>query len=79
MALTNAILTLCSYNSQGLGAGKMEYTAKLLKNYDFIMLQETWLFNANMHRFAKELECHYHGISGMDENQLIMGRPFGGV
>ena len=43
-------LNVCSYNhnSQGLGAGRAPYIQELINEYQFVMLQEHWLFNEQL-------------------------------
>ena len=71
-------LKLCSYNSHGLGPGRIEYIDKLVECHDFILIQEHWLHNEQLHQFERDLEVNVHGISGMDSSVLHKGRPFGG-
>ena len=40
--LLMANLNFASYNSRGLGEGRMEYIKKLVDNNDFILIQEHW-------------------------------------
>lgn len=72
-------LNIASYNSRGLGAGRMDYIKKLSMSHDLIFIQEHWQLEENLNIFHKEipsLTCH--GISAMDSSQLLTGRPHGG-
>ena len=61
------------------GAGRFEYIQKLCDNSDFILIQEHWLVNNQSYLFEKRLSgIRSHSISGMDDNTILKGRPFGG-
>ena len=68
------------YNSHGSGPDRVAYINTLLKRNDIICIQEHWLFDSALNKLENSLTNAYvHGISGMKENELITGRPFGGV
>ncbi|ELU18849.1 hypothetical protein CAPTEDRAFT_210322 [Capitella teleta] len=76
-------LTLCTYNSTGLGDRQTDFIAEMLsaKKPDVLLLQETWLFESQLTKISS-LHSDYiaHGVSGMPERrEFIGGRPFGGV
>ena len=74
--------TVASFNSTGLSASRMDYISEVLSNHkiDILLLQETWLGSKTMDKLSNiHKDYLYHGISGMDENELIMGRPHGGI
>ncbi len=73
-------LSLASYNSHGLGTGRIEYINQLVADHDFVFLQEHWLFDSQI---TSTLEGQLnsvcsHGVSGMPSSVLLEGRPFGG-
>ena len=75
-------LILASYNSTGMGQDKRDYVRELLTNHciDIMLLQETWLQSKNMATLGGiDEHCAFHGISGVNENELLAGRPYGGV
>lgn len=77
--LLNMVLTLCSYNSQGLGDGRIEYIDKLCENHDIVLVQETWLLKDNLSSISDKVNnmCG-HGVSAVDDATLLVGRPHGG-
>ncbi len=79
MTLIMACLTIATYNSHGLGSGRLEYINKLAEVNDFLFLQEHWMLSNQINTFGcKVSSMHVHGVSGMDEHELIQGRPYGG-
>ena len=70
--------TLHSYNSRGLGSGRMDYIAELLSKTDFLLIQEHWLLNENLGVFHNISNVSCHGVSAMDSSQVLVGRPHGG-
>ena len=48
------ILTVCSYNSHGLGVGRLAYIQELVDKYQFVMIQEHWLYNEQMGQLQNE-------------------------
>ena len=76
----NDKLSIVTYNSQGHGPGRLEYISSLTRKFDFVLIQEHWLFNDGLRIFERDInECCCHGVSGMNENELLIGRPYGGV
>ena len=78
------MLDLCimSFNPTGLGLTKTDYINDLLTHHkvDILFLQETWLSKGTMNRL-NNINADYNcsGVSGMDETQLLSGRPYGGL
>ena len=76
--LTNQ-LNICSYNSHGHGAGRIEYIQQLYFSNDFVMIQEHWLMDSQLTLFNKKIkDITSHCISGMENTKLVHGRPYGG-
>ena len=72
-------LKLCSYNSQGLGVGRVEYMSDLLNECDILLIQEHWLLTEQISTFMNRFRnVTAHVVSGMESNVLLSGRPFGG-
>jgi len=44
LTCTLMTLTVTSYNSHGLGVGRVEYIAKLITESEIIFIQEHWLY-----------------------------------
>ena len=68
------------YNCRGLNTAKLAYVNKFFAESDFVFLQEHWLYNDDLPSLANiNSSLSYHGCSGMYDNKLASGRPFGGV
>ena len=75
-------LKFLTYNSTGLGGNKMEYIESLCDSLciDVVMLQETWLTKENLLKLSNvHSDFMFCGTSGINENELLAGRPYGGV
>jgi hypothetical protein len=71
--------TIGTYNSHGLGDGRIQYIDKLLRDHDIVFIQEHWQFQGQLHVFEDKLDSvKAHGCSGMPSDQLLLGRPYGG-
>ena len=78
MAETGTI-KICSYNSHGLGAGRLDYIKRLCSSNDFVFIQEHWLLESQASTFERDIDnISSHCISGMDSSNLLNGRPYGG-
>ena len=72
-------ITLATYNVQGLNPAKYDYINHILMNCDILFIQEHWLFNSQSHLLSDSIcNVNTHVVSGMPDNVLINGRPFGG-
>ena len=79
---TRRTLKVVSYNSTGLGDDKVCYIKHLLNTQcpDFVFLQETWLLPRTLSRLSCiDNDFMFHSVSGVDDSELLLGRPFGGV
>ena len=80
MTLQTEQFSCVTYNSQGLGPGRIQFISELVKKHDFVFLQEHWLFESAISDFENSLRiATVHGVSGMIESELLGGRPYGGV
>ena len=81
LAIMSVNLSLCSYNSKGLGPGRIPYIEKLLDDCDILLLQEIWLFNSMIPDLEQTIQrdITVHGVSGMPDDEVLSGRPYGGV
>ena len=78
--MTSHRLSIATYNTHGHGPDRIAYINKLLERNHIIFIQEHWLFDSSISRLENQLsQAHVHGVSGMDEHELILGRPYGGV
>lgn len=73
------VVTLCTYNSQGLSAGRIEYIKDLCRSHDIVLIQETWLLNDNLKYIEDRVPgVTSHGVSSIDDSSILVGRPYGG-
>jgi len=75
-------LRIMSYNGTGLGDLRLEYIEDLLnsQNVDILLIQESWLLSKTMYKLGNiHKDYIYCGVSGVDENELLTGRPYGGL
>ena len=76
------LIKIASYNSTGLGTDKTAYVRHLCdnQNIDILFMQETWLTERNMNQLAFIHDSYmFHGVSGIKNDELLLGRPHGGV
>ena len=72
-------LRLCTWNSRGHRYDRLEYMQKLMNKCDLLFVQEHWYLDADINKIAQHInDVEVVGVSGMDESQLILGRPYGG-
>ena len=74
-------LKFITYNSTGLGADKCDYIKGICtkRDVDVLLLQETWLTHGNLTKLSSMHEDFlYHGKSGIADEELVRGRPYGG-
>ena len=72
-------LTFCTYNCRGHRPDRIEYIKRIMHSCDILFLQEHWLFTQNVLSFADRVgSVNIHATSGMNESELLLGRPYGG-
>ena len=67
-----------SYNSRGLGQGRMDYICEICTKVDFLFIQEHWLIPQNLGILLSIPDFSCHGTSAMDTTEVLIGRPHGG-
>ena len=81
--IMDQFLKIMTYNSTGMAANKQQFLNDMFEAHepDVIFIQETWLINSRISPVLCNINCNYmaNGISGMNEDELLMGRPFGGL
>ena len=71
---------LMSYNCRGLNDLKKHYVKTLLKDCDILFIQEHWLSTGSIKAMHSEFPDHnVFAKTGMTENTLLAGRPYGGT
>ena len=75
---TNDVLRICSYNCEGIK--NSEKYISTLKDYDIICLQETWVQEHEVNKLSS-IKSGYMAVSvsGIDNTNILQGRPYGGV
>ena len=72
-------MKICSYNIRGVNATKWHYLNDIYAAHDFVLLQEHWLLDSQMHVLSDNLpDAVFHGVSGMEQDTFLTGRPYGG-
>ena len=80
--MTMDYIRIASYNSTGLSDLKIEYVQNFIakNNIDIMFLQETWLLPTNIQRLGLiHKDYQYCAVSGVRDNELLRGRPYGGA
>ena len=83
----NKELSLISYNCQHADDLRLPFLKDLFDSCDFLFLQEhglfqsklTWLDNIGTKVGLPNAKVGIHGVSAMDENKPLRGRPHGGA
>ena len=66
-------------NCRGFNQIKYHYINALTKECDILFLQEHWMLHNNLHKLQTIKEdFHVFSMSGIKEQELQMGRPYGG-
>ena len=70
---------ISSYNCRGHGKDRIEYIKNLMSDCDFLFLQEHWYLDENISQLESQLDgMNCYGVSGVEKNELLYGRPYGG-
>ena len=71
---------IASFNCYGLGSSR-EYVSELVKQYDFLALQEIWLFPGDLAvPSTLGIDVNSFSLSSIDfTNGIKAGRPYGGI
>ena len=70
------MIKVITYNCQGL-KNSLQDVSNLCQQYDFIFLQETWLFNFELHILSNfSHDFAGFGVSSIDDSTgIVRGRP----
>ena len=72
-------LRIATYNSRGHGVDRINYIQSLMLHNDVVLIQEHWYNDANINQLESLISgISVIGISGMKEDELLFGRPYGG-
>jgi len=76
-------LRFLSLNCHGLSDDVVSYLHSIISEFDFVLLQETWLSNFNSHTLNNISDDFIHFHNSAMETKLrsgfLTGRPFGGT
>lgn len=73
----NCPLSIVSYNARGFHSSQ-SYVNELLNDCDILCLQEHWLLDQHIHNMNIRDDFTVMGVSGMDPERCLLGRPYGG-
>ena len=72
-------ISVVSFNSRGFCAERQEFVKKLLLGCDVLFLQEHWLAPSQLSLLGNLNDNFvYTGISGFGNDDVLLGRPYGG-
>ena len=72
-------LHIASYYCKVRGADRIDYMKHLLTYNDVLFIQEHWYTELGLYDFDGLFEDFFViGIYGMNENEILLGRPYGG-
>ena len=78
--LSSHSLTIASYNSNGSAADRRLYIDRLLESCDVLFTQEHWLNDDGLRSWQQNMDSAFiYGKSGMKKDELLLGRPYGGL
>ena len=74
------MIKVTTYNCQGL-KNSLQDVSDLCQQYDIIFLQETWLFNFELHILSNiSHDFEGFGVSSIDDSMgILRGRPYWGM
>ena len=72
-------LVIGSYNCRSFNSAKCDFIAGIFAKVDILLIQEHWLAEAQLQSLSSvDRNILYNGVSGFDNSELLLGRPFGG-
>ncbi len=72
-------LRIASYNMKGHARDRIDYMNTLLQSNDILFVQEHWYLSSQLSNLEASLSnVNVIGISGINESELLTGRPYGG-
>ena len=72
-------LKLCTFNCKGFNISKVKPFKSVLKKCDILLVQETWALKNQVGRLNKYFDDYnLYGVSGICDDVLLKGRPYGG-
>ena len=72
-------IKFCSFNCRGFNISKVKHISELMKQCDILLMQETWCLPSNVGKLNQYfIDLNTYGISSVNDNVLLSGRPHGG-
>ena len=72
-------LVVGSLNLRGFNDSKITYINHILSLAPILFLQEHWLSADQISSIFTKFEgFHFHGVSGFENSDILLGRPYGG-
>ncbi|CAL4127531.1 unnamed protein product, partial [Meganyctiphanes norvegica] len=76
----NKVISVISYNCEHADDVKLPFFHELFDICDFLLIQDYAMFQSKLPWLnAVDSDVGVHGVSAMDENKLLGGRPHGGA
>ena len=73
-------ISVCTFNCKGFNLSKVKHIESLLITSDILLLQEIWCLPDQVGKLNRNFKDHNtYGISGINDNELLVGRPHSGV
>ena len=73
-------LKMCTFNCKGFNILKIKHFEHLLKECDILLVQETWALKDQVGRLNRHFnDYNTCGFSGINDEVLLKGKPYGGV
>ena len=79
MTTVQNTISITSYNCEYANDIRLPFLQHLVKDSDFLLLQEHGLHKSRFEWLDNIGDVSYHGVSAMDEKILLRGRPHGGA
>ncbi len=75
-------LSIVTYNSQGHAPDRLKVIDDLVQCHDFVLIQEHWYLSTQLS--DNIIQTHFdnvcsHSVSGVPDDHILEGRPFGGT
>ena len=77
MSSSKRVLRLVSYNCRGWNSG-VRFIRDIAPTVDVCLIQEHWLFSHQLALLNFDSDFVSCGVSGMENDHVLRGRPFGG-
>ena len=77
--MANTNLSTASFNCKGHSLDRIAYIKHLSNMYNIVLLQEHWYHSHEISSIVAQISnVQVYGSSGMEQSELLYGRPHGG-